>query len=161
MMNLKTKIVLALLVGLFLCGGCSSLKVFKLYKYSGDKFDRILNENIRISKDESIIPSTLLKEINKSKSFEQKYKFGNESDPINSHFAHQKSLPNQRLIEAGRTNNGDFIILYEVHSAGGKIKRLLLINKIDSNHYELFDGCALYKIRKIEDLKNKANRCHP
>ena len=108
-----------------------------------------------------MIPLSLLKEINKSKDLDLEYKFGNQNDPLNSHFSQQESLPNQRLIEAGKTNSGDLIILYEVNSAGGKIKRLLLINKVDSNSYELFDGCALYKIKKIEDLNNKANRCYP
>ena len=157
-MNKYSFYYLVLLVSII--SSCKSIKIDSITDYTPSLIEKSLNNTFIIINDESIIPDNVLKAINKSRKYPVKYKFGKQEEDINAHFMSENKLANQRIIQAGKSNKGVIIILYDTASAAGIIRRFLIIKKIDTHLYKIYDDCVSPKVERIEDLKIKSNRCH-
>ncbi len=157
-MNKKLYFIQLFLMILFV--GCKSIKINSIRDYSPNLIEQSLENSFTIINKESIVPDKLFKAINKARKHFKKYRFGEPGEDMNAHFTFEDELSNQVIVQAGKSNNGVIIILYDTATAGGIMRRFLIIKKVDTHLYKIYDDCASPKVEKIEELKIKSNRCH-
>ncbi len=117
----------------------------------------ILFENYQTFNKKEIINKKHLRAIN-AKNKNVKYVFANEGDVYNQSCIKDKRRPNQKIIEVGRANNKT-IILYDVATAGGIMRRFLIIEQKSRKSIFVYDDCVFPSVKYIQGLKEKERRC--
>jgi len=154
--NLSTTLLL-----MFLLSACSRINIEKVTSSDTELINKALANDLVIFEEESIVLRKIIKAVNKTIDDDKIYRFGKNNEPINAHFPNLPTLPNQRIVQVGSvSDNSVFLILYDTATAGGMMRRFLIVSKIRDKTYQIYDDCVFPRVEEIEDLKIKDNRCH-